>query len=72
MSVDHTFPLISPTGKAWVSAIDIYLFYTDEYETSEVYENVPETASLQSRDSGIYAPLITSMMDECKCVGINL
>ena len=54
-----------------MSIIDIiYLFYADEYvlpETSEDYENMSETASLQSSDSGIYAPLISSMMDECKC-----
>ena len=54
-----------------MSIIDIYLFYADEYvlpETSEDYENVPEVASLQSSDSGIYAPLISGMMDECKCM----
>lgn len=52
-----------------MSIIDIYLFYADEYvlpEISEDYENT-EPASLQSSDSGIYAPLISSMMDECKC-----
>ena len=61
-----------------MSIIDIYLFYADEYvlpETSEDYENVPEdyenvpeVSSLQSSDSGIYAPLISGMMDECKCM----
>ena len=52
-----------------MSIIDIYLFYADEYvlpEISEDYENT-EPASLQRSDSGIYAPLISSMMDECKC-----
>ena len=83
MSVHHpnselNFRTVMSFQAEWtvVPIIDIYLFYADEYvlpETSEDYENVPEAASLQSSDSGIYAPLITSMMDECKCVDdINL